>query len=783
MGLRARKGGGGVIPWPRRMAEERGRRRLEGLETTVPQPHGGEATGLDETRAGDAGRFVAPARGRRATDDLDAIAETQDASRDLGETRGPVRARGDAGERRAPVRSSAGDLGETRGPERAAAPGLGAETGETRVRGSLQFSDIERSGPSAALATVLASGRIGRFMVLRELGRGAMGVVFAAYDEELDRKVAIKLMHAGRGDDSSHGPRMLLREAQALARLAHPNVVAVHEVGMIEGAVFVAMEYVAGVDLQRWLGDARRPWREVVAVARQAGAGLLAAHQEGLVHRDFKPSNVLVGDDGRVRVADFGLAARRGASSGASATVPAGAAMTATLTGEGALIGTPVYMAPELLVGGSATAASDQYAFCVALWEALYGARPFDADTLAGLTDAVRKQALPAAPPRTDVPAWLHAAVARGLAKAPDQRYASLAELLELLGRDPEAERQQRRRRALQIAGAIAATAVIVALLVVAYGALRRYAAERQAEGRLAALREQLADLQARGEADEAGRLLQTFVALHGLITRLSAQAKVTEAAAALAVLARTAPDQAAAPALHGARLAAALARRDLAAAGVALAEADADGWAPVLADLSRTTDASGGPFVPSDVGRPTIPTLDFDGDGTAEMIHHRDGQLMVIRADTTLAVTRTLALAQPYEKLQAVEPAVAGEPLWLSTHPTGEPGQAEVRLCSVDADGAVRVLTRWQDSFVVNPVTVDLDGDGRRELYVGTEAYARKLWRLDRAADGAWTRRPAHNGTNAATSDVMGVTAADLDGDGRPELFATVDRVRRAGV
>ena len=228
---------------------------------------------------------------------------------------------------------------------------------ETRLR-----SDVAFTPEIAAEPAVPAGGRIGRFVVLRELGRGAMGVVFAAYDEELDRKVAIKLLHAGRGAEASQGRTMLLREAQAMARLAHPNVVAVHEVGVIQGAVFVAMEHVAGIDLQRWLATAKRPWREVLAILRQAGEGLVAAHREGLVHRDFKPSNVLVGDDGRVRVADFGLAARRSDSDGHGRTTGI-APLTATLTGEGALIGTPVYMAPELLRGAPATAQSDQYAY------------------------------------------------------------------------------------------------------------------------------------------------------------------------------------------------------------------------------------------------------------------------------------------------------------------------------------------------------------------------------------------------------------------------------------
>jgi serine/threonine protein kinase len=221
----------------------------------------------------------------------------------------------DADERRFGGRADRRDAG---GARAGVAAVRAVERRDAEVRSDSGFVDE----PPDEEPAVAAGGRIGRFVVLRELGRGAMGVVFAAYDEELDRKVAIKLLHAGRGEQASHGRAMLLREAQAMAKLSHPNVVAVHEVGVIGGAVFVAMEYVAGVDLHQWLTSERRPWRDAVAVLRQAGAGLVAAHREGLVHRDFKPSNVLVGDDGRVRVADFGLAARRsGGTAGPSGLV------------------------------------------------------------------------------------------------------------------------------------------------------------------------------------------------------------------------------------------------------------------------------------------------------------------------------------------------------------------------------------------------------------------------------------------------------------------------------
>ena len=182
---------------------------------------------------------------------------------------------------------------------------------------------------------------------------------------------------------------------QFLARLIHPNVVAVFEAGVHDSRVYLAMEYVHGVDLQQWLAAGPRRWREVAATFLQAGAGLLAAHKVGLVHRDFKPANVLVGDDGRVRVADFGLATPRGGVTH-NRPVPEdidlhrsraarSQRLAATIAGPGALVGTPAYMAPEMLHGAPATAATDQYALCVALFEALYGHRPFAGDRLGRL--------------------------------------------------------------------------------------------------------------------------------------------------------------------------------------------------------------------------------------------------------------------------------------------------------------------------------------------------------------------------------------------------------------
>jgi len=270
-----------------------------------------------------------------------------------------------------------------------------------------------RSASGERTLLVLERGAtVGRYVVIDRVGQGGMGVVYSGYDPELDRKVALKLLRPDRA--SGEAARMrLLREAQAIARLSHPNVVAVHDAGTFGDQVFVAMEFVEGTTLREWLREERRPWREVVARFVLAGRGLAAAHAAGLVHRDFKPDNVLLGRDGQVRVADFGLARPVGERDGEE---------------WGLAAGTPAYMAPEQLRGGSADARSDQFSFSVALWEALYGERP-------------------AAPPRqpagTEVPGWLREVLLRGLAVDPAARYPSMDEMLRELVRDPGAVRRR----------------------------------------------------------------------------------------------------------------------------------------------------------------------------------------------------------------------------------------------------------------------------------------------------------------------------------------------------
>ncbi|MFV8756256.1 protein kinase domain-containing protein [Nannocystaceae bacterium ST9] len=365
-----------------------------------------------------------------------------------------------------------------------------------------------------------APARVGRYVLLREIGRGAIGVVYAAYHEGLDRRVAIKLLNrqrAGRADLEAR----LHREARALAKLSHPNVVQVYDVGRFAGRVFVAMEFVEGETLADWVRRSRTQ-SEIVAMFIAAGRGLAAAHAAGVVHRDFKPENVLVGIDGRPRVLDFGLArpAELGRSQAGHASEGSSANLTATnlsrqlerpvrpaladdpeqtrdaadpsedpatydeppaelaltdpsevgpatfendglLTRTGTLVGTPAYMSPEQFAGRNVDERSDQFGFCVALHEALYGVRPFVGRSALELAFEVQNGRIAKPPPGRELPGWLRAAILRGLETRPERRWPSMSALLDTLE-----QRSQRSRRwpwALAAAGLTGALALGVA--------------------------------------------------------------------------------------------------------------------------------------------------------------------------------------------------------------------------------------------------------------------------------------------------------------------------------
>ena len=351
--------------------------------------------------------------------------------------------------------------------------------------------------PAKAVAAppgvILERGQtIDRFVVLGLVGRGGMGDVYAAYDPELDRKVAIKLLRA-RGD-TGEGRTRLLREAQATAKLQHPNVVVVYDVGTFGENVFIAMEFVEGRTVSGWLHTATRSRREIMQIYLAAGRGLAAAHAAGLVHRDFKPDNVMVTNDGQVRVMDFGLARQMGepaaeakpslpVSGEVGPTIDSTADLDATadlgsdavrnissssgkylsvkLTQTGAMLGTPAYMAPEQFAVRPTDARTDQFSFCVALYEALYGGRPFEGETFLALMTSVTAGMVSDAPAKSKVPGWIRRVLLRGLQKDPERRYPSMSALLAALQTDPTV-------RARRLVAVIATLAFLTASAVAA---------------------------------------------------------------------------------------------------------------------------------------------------------------------------------------------------------------------------------------------------------------------------------------------------------------------------
>lgn len=283
--------------------------------------------------------------------------------------------------------------------------------------------------------------RFGRFSLLEPLGAGAMGVVHAAYDPELDRRVALKVLSTDPADPKTRA--RLVREAQAMAKVSHPNVVTIYDVGTAGDLVFIAMELVQGDTLRVWAQAQARSWSVVRDVCLQAGRGLAAAHAVGLVHRDYKPDNVIVGQD-RTRVGDFGLATAN--TSPTTVSLDGGADVSASLTQTGALVGTPAYMAPEQLRGEPTDARSDQFSYCAATFEALCGVRPFAGDDLDALGRAIEAGRV-AVPASVSVPRWLIGTLDRGMSLTPDARFASMDALLAAMQRD------RVRRTSVQIGG------------------------------------------------------------------------------------------------------------------------------------------------------------------------------------------------------------------------------------------------------------------------------------------------------------------------------------------
>ncbi|MEM7156829.1 MAG: serine/threonine-protein kinase [Myxococcota bacterium] len=275
---------------------------------------------------------------------------------------------------------------------------------------------------------------IGRFTVIEEIGRGGMGAVYSAYDDQLDRKVAIKVLTCDA--DEHEAQQRFQREGQAMARLSHPHVVTVHEVGESDGQSYLAMEFIRGQSLSRWM-NGEPEWREVLEVFIQAGEGLAAAHDAGLVHRDLKPANIMRSDAGVVKVLDFGLA-RAIEDTETESLGPrsvTSSVLGSSFTRTGTVMGTPAFMAPEQLRGETVDARSDQFSFCVALHDALFGVRPFAGRTISELMIAMQHGELQPIPKGSRVPAPVRKAVLRGLSIDPAERWGSMDDLLEPLRR------------------------------------------------------------------------------------------------------------------------------------------------------------------------------------------------------------------------------------------------------------------------------------------------------------------------------------------------------------
>ncbi len=361
------------------------------------------------------------------------------------------------------------------------------------------------ASPQPAVDELLERGTlVDRYVILGRLGVGGMGVVYAAFDPELDRRIALKLLLSPKAREEAR--TRLLREAQAMARLQHPNVVAVYDVGLLGDQVWTAMELVEGVTLTAWLKAAPRSWREVLGVMEAVAEGLSAAHLAGLIHRDIKPDNVMIGDDGRVRVVDFGLAradeaeaerheeairaersgegergeleersgraeesarslrAEKDAEAAALASQLSSqsrSALRTDLTHEGSIIGTPSYMAPEQFSGSAGDARADLFSWCVTCWEALYGGRPFGGESIGQIVMAV-SSGKPEQGDSAAVPKWLRRVLLRGLRASAEDRYATMGALLKALAAGRR--RARRREKAIVLAALLGTLAAVLIL-------------------------------------------------------------------------------------------------------------------------------------------------------------------------------------------------------------------------------------------------------------------------------------------------------------------------------
>ncbi|MBZ5712841.1 serine/threonine-protein kinase [Nannocystis pusilla] len=645
--------------------------------------------------------------------------------------------------------------------------------------------DVVSNVGSGAAEPATTTHQIGRYRLLRVLGQGGVGVVHAAYDAVLDRVVALKMLRTDRSSAAVVG--RFIREAKALARVAHANIVQIYDVNTSAGRVFLAMEYVRGRTLRQQLAEAEpeAPCRRIVDLFVAAGRGLAEVHRAGLVHRDFKPDNVMVGEDGRVLLLDFGLIGDSGSD---IAVEPDGrriAALDLTITGS--VLGTPAYMAPEQHRGARADVRSDVFSFCASLYEALYRERPFAAanyETLraASLAGAVRP------PAHSQVPAWLRAVVLRGLRVDPDERWQTMTQLLAALAADPAGRRRDRLRRTALIASIAAVT--LVGTLVALH--LRRAWTRERIEA-LAA--EHLAAVEAESDPERAAAAFQAFLAdpahqgTRALVRAWQHRGDRRRAAG----------ERDGALADHARAYAEASELEDAQAALRRIAEIHLEGWD--TAALSRVVQA-----LPNDPGDPRDSELHVTA-----ALRRRDlaTAAALVDASPTSRFTAAGPLLQTLARAQAIDTTASaamalppGGPWLAAVVEAGgrdvvlldhalRPGRrwrsdGQVHLAHGEASWAVtyHLGTAWlidlaasQEPFVRFPAPaellprgiIDAGGTGRPGLYFGYRWPLRGFHVLE--ADGV--PREAHAASGRTDSDLEDMIAADLDGDGVQEIVA----------
>jgi serine/threonine protein kinase len=322
-----------------------------------------------------------------------------------------------------------------------------------------ETKDVSQA-PSSEISQILEPGLgFGRYKIKREIGEGGMGVVYEAHDPKLNRRIAIKLMQinkSGSASDTKSAKSRMLREAQAMAMVSHPNLIEVYDVGTYENNVFIAMEYIEGDTLRDWIKTKNRKtdWPEILKTYVRAARGVAAAHQRKLIHRDFKPENVMRDKDGIIKVMDFGLA-----RANTDPDVTGNHLWANTLTQSGVIVGTPAYMSPEQILGEKTGPETDQFSFCVALFEALYGYRPFQGKNVMEIAKCVLQGHIQLPPKGHPVPGFILDALLKGLQTSPDERHDSMDLLIEELRRTPSAP--QRPWLLYAVTGTIAATGLL----------------------------------------------------------------------------------------------------------------------------------------------------------------------------------------------------------------------------------------------------------------------------------------------------------------------------------